>query len=143
MRKKFNITGSCNPERHYMVDSKKRFKAVEDLIDAGEYFTINRARQYGKTTTLYMIWRRLSERYIVVPMSFEGLDNSAFESNISFVKKFSELMAIYLAPLKLDSKLMAIWQKCKAKSIDDLAQVIRELRADTAKFRLLNQIIRT
>ena len=108
MRKKFNITGSCNPERHYMVDSKKRFKAVEDLIDAGEYFTINRARQYGKTTTLYMIWRRLSERYIVVPMSFEGLDNSAFESNISFVKKFSELMAIYLAPLKLDSKLMAI-----------------------------------
>ena len=51
MRKKFNITGSCNPERHYMVDSKKRFKAIKDLIDAGEYFTINRARQYGKTTT--------------------------------------------------------------------------------------------
>ena len=133
MRKKFNITGSCNPERHYMVDSKKRFKAVEDLIDAGEYFTINRARQYGKTTTLYMIWRRLSERYIVVPMSFEGLDNSAFESNISFVKKFSELMAIYLAPLKLDSKLMAIWQKCKAKSIDDLAQVIREFCENAPK----------
>ena len=126
MRKKFNITGSCNPERHYMVDSKKRFKAVEDLIDAGEYFTINRARQYGKTTTLYMIWRRLSDRYIVVPMSFEGLDNSAFESNIAFVKKFSELMANYLAPLKLDSKLMAIWQDSTAKSMDELAGVITE-----------------
>ena len=133
MRKKFNITGSCNPERHYMVDSMTRFKAVENLIDAGEYFTINRARQYGKTTTLYTIWRRLSERYIVVPMSFEGLDNSAFESNISFVKKFSELMVIYLAPLKLDSKLMAIWQKCEAKSIDDLAKVIREFCKNAPK----------
>ena len=66
MRRKFNITGSCNPERHYMVDSEKRFKVIEDLIDAGEYFTINRARQYGKTTTLYMIWRRLSERIAVL-----------------------------------------------------------------------------
>ena len=36
-RRKFNITGSCNPERNYMVDSKKRFVAVENLIDAGEY----------------------------------------------------------------------------------------------------------
>ena len=32
MRRKFNITGSCNPVRHYMVDSKKRFKAVEDYM---------------------------------------------------------------------------------------------------------------
>lgn len=44
-----------------MVNSKKRFEAVEGLIDAGEYFTINRARQYGKTTTLYMIWRRSAD----------------------------------------------------------------------------------
>ena len=73
MRKKFNITGSCNPERHYMVNSKARFETVENLIDAGEYFTINRARQYGKTTTLYMIWRRLSDRYLVVPLSFESV----------------------------------------------------------------------
>ena len=29
MRKEFNTTGSCNPEWHYMVDTEKRFKAVE------------------------------------------------------------------------------------------------------------------
>ena len=39
MRKKFNITGSCNPEWHYMVDTEKRFKGVEaglvsDISDA-------------------------------------------------------------------------------------------------------------
>ena len=38
-----------------MVSTEKRFKAVQALIDAGEYFTINRARQYGKTTMLDMI----------------------------------------------------------------------------------------
>ena len=126
MRKEFNITGSCNPQWHYMVNTEKRFKAVEALIDRGKYFTINRARQYGKTTTLIMIWRRLSERYIVVPLSFEGLDSSAFESNEAFVKKFCEMMAIYLAPLNLDAKLMTIWKESTAKSMDELALLITE-----------------
>ena len=45
-----------------MVNTEKRFKAVEDLIDMGEYFTINRARQYGKTTMLQMIRRKLSDK---------------------------------------------------------------------------------
>ena len=48
MRKEFNVTGSCNPEWHYMVDTAKRFESVERLIDTGKYFAINRARQYGK-----------------------------------------------------------------------------------------------
>lgn len=43
MRKRFNVTGSCNPEKHYMVDTEKRFKTVEELIDGGAYFTINQA----------------------------------------------------------------------------------------------------
>ena len=48
MKKEFNITGSCNPEWHYMVDTSKRFAAVEELIERGKYFTINRARQYAR-----------------------------------------------------------------------------------------------
>lgn len=32
MRKEFNITDSCNPEWHYMVDSAKRFEAMKKLI---------------------------------------------------------------------------------------------------------------
>lgn len=126
MRKEFNITGSCNPQWHYMVNSEKRFEAVEALIDKGKYFTINRARQFGKTTTLMMIWRRLSERYVVVPLSFEGLDNSAFESNEAFVKKFAEMMVSYLTPLKLEESLMAIWKESTAMSMDELALLITE-----------------
>ena len=125
-RKKFNITGSCNSERHYMVDSKKRFKAVENLIDAGEYFTINRARQYGKTTTLYMIWRRLSDRYVVVPLSFEGLGDSPYDSEGAFVGTFSRLMAQYLTLQNQNLALAGIWQNSTAKSMDELALLITE-----------------
>ena len=133
MKKEFNITGSCNPQWHYMVDSKKRFKAIEDLIDAGEYFTINRARQYGKTTTLYMIWRRLSERYIVVPMSFEGLGDSPFTSEEAFVKTYSNLMGRYLTSQKENDALVGIWQNNTAKSMDELALLITDFCREAPK----------
>ena len=126
MRRKFNITGSCNPERHYMVDSEKRFKAVEDLIDAGEYFTINRARQYGKTTTLFMIWRRLSDRYLVIPLSFEGLGDSPFASEEAFVKTYSNLMVRFLTSQNEDDALVGIWKENTAKSMDELALLITD-----------------
>ena len=126
MRKRFNITGSCNPERHYMVDTEARFKAVEELIDSGAYFTINRARQYGKTTMLDTIWRRLSGRYLVVPLSFEGLDNAAYASNAAFVQKFANQMAKHLSTLKLSEESVALWQHCQATSMDELSALVTE-----------------
>ena len=120
MRKRFNITGSCNPQRHYMVDSERRFRAVETLIDSGEYFTINRARQYGKTTTLDMIWRRLSGHYVVVPMSFEGLGDSAFASEGAFVRTFAKMMV----SKSQDETLVNHWKDSAAKTLDELALVI-------------------
>jgi len=84
MRKKFNVTGSCNPERHYMVDTAERFAAVEKLIDAGEYFTINRARQYGKTTMLQTIRRRLSDKYLVIKTYIRNKDGRVMIHNLIF-----------------------------------------------------------
>ncbi len=52
MLKVFNVNGACTPARHYMVDLEPRLKAIKAMVDDGEYFTINKARQYGKTTTL-------------------------------------------------------------------------------------------
>ena len=109
-----------------MVNSERRFRAVETLIDSGEYFTINRARQYGKTTTLDMIWRRLSERYIVVPLSFEGIGDSAYASEEALVSTFAKMMAQNLEPQAMDDALINLWEHCTAKSLDDLALVITE-----------------
>lgn len=48
MRRRFNVTGVCNPQKHYMVKLDDRLKKIrEDYVEEGSYFVINRGRQYG------------------------------------------------------------------------------------------------
>ena len=61
--KKFNTTGLCIPNRHYMVDTTDKINKIVKLIEDEEYFTINRSRQYGKTTTIYLLKNRLKSKY--------------------------------------------------------------------------------
>jgi predicted AAA+ superfamily ATPase len=84
-----------------MVDTEKRFKAVERLIDTGSYFTINRARQYGKTTMLQTIRRRLSDQYLIIKTSFEGLGDDSFESIPRFIATFCRLMVGYFSSISV------------------------------------------
>lgn len=44
MAKTFNVTADCKPDEHYMVDLKQRVSKIKEMIDAGKYFTINRAK---------------------------------------------------------------------------------------------------
>jgi len=75
-----------------MVDLGARLKTMKAMVDAGAYFTINRARQYGKTTTLSALRRYLAPEYEVVSISFEGIGNAGFENEQSFVKSFCRLL---------------------------------------------------
>jgi hypothetical protein len=60
---------------HYMVDTSPKIeRIVRELIEPGAYFTINRARQFGKTTTLALLQRRLEGAYVALRLSFEGRD---------------------------------------------------------------------
>ena len=88
MRRKFNVTGTCIPEEDYMVDISGKIEKIVQMIDNKEYFTINRARQYGKTTTLVMLKRTLQDRYIVLNLSFEGVGDRAFKSDVAFALFF-------------------------------------------------------
>ena len=124
MKKEFNVTGSCNPEWHYMVDMTKRFEAVENLIDSGKYFTINRARQYGKTTLLDMIWRKMSSRYLVIDTSFEGVGDSAFENESSFARLFISLVKTVLKYNNDDDQLLPVLNGKDPSSMDDLSNLI-------------------
>ena len=84
----FNTTGVCIPTKHYMVDLTERVKEIKKLVDAGKYFTINRARQYGKTTTLYALSKELDAEYVVFSFSFEGISGNSFSTEEKFVKSF-------------------------------------------------------
>ncbi len=87
--RKFNITAACNPDIHYMVDLCARLSDIKGMIDDGQYFVINRARQYGKTTTLNALERFLSSDYIVVYLDFQFLSHEDFQNASSFVAAFA------------------------------------------------------
>ena len=53
--RKFNVAGICVPEMHYMVDISEKIEKIFNLVEEKDYFTINRGRQYGKTTTIGML----------------------------------------------------------------------------------------
>lgn len=55
MSKRFNTTGVCVPEKHYMVDISDKIAEIMKMVERGDYFVINRPRQYGKTTSIYML----------------------------------------------------------------------------------------
>jgi hypothetical protein len=92
MKKRFNTTGLCVPEQHYMVDISGRVAEAKAMVDSGDYFTISRPRQYGKTTMLSQLRRTLSGSYVVISTSFEGVGDRYFESEEKFCKDiFSKL----------------------------------------------------
>ncbi len=78
--KRFNITGTCRPNEHYMVDITERLEIISKMIAKGDYFCINRGRQYGKTTTLEALAKYLAPDYTVFKLSFEGASDESFES---------------------------------------------------------------
>ena len=72
----FNTTAVCVPSLHYMADiSDKVNRIISELIAPGHYFTINRARQYGKTTLLSQLDKKLQECYYVIRISLESSDD--------------------------------------------------------------------
>lgn len=85
MAKVFNINGACSPRRHYMVDITGRLKAIKKMIDNGDYFTINRARQYGKTTILRALAEYLEKDYMVLSIDFQRMSAEDFENETAFV----------------------------------------------------------
>ncbi len=92
LNKTFNIIGSCFPEENYMINMESRLNEIEKLVDERKYFTINRARQYGKTTLLNLMVKYLSSKYTVFSISFEGLGDSAFERESSFCGMICKLL---------------------------------------------------
>ncbi len=90
--KRFNTTAVCIPSRHYMADLSERVAEIQKMVDAGAYFTINRARQYGKTTTLTALRNALQKSYIVISIDFQGLEDTSFKTEESFCNGFIKLI---------------------------------------------------
>ena len=91
MKRRFNITGACSPQRHYMVRLDDRLRRIkEDYIDEGSYFVINKGRQYGKTTTLRALEVYLKDNYIVLSLDFQQIGTADFADETTFTAAFSK-----------------------------------------------------
>ena len=128
MAKVFNVNGACKDGMHYMVDLKPRLAMIKAMIDAGQYFTINRARQYGKTTTLRALENYLKNDYLVVSLDFQKMSALSFESEQTFVAAFSEelLDNIKIFPGNIEERLTAfVEETARINSLQALFKVLR------------------
>ena len=130
--KEFNTTAVCIPSKHYMVDLSERVKEITKLIDAGQYFTINRARQYGKTTTLTALKKHISSKYVVVSLDFQGISKSGFATEQKFVQEFCRLIirrrrTISAIPAQIESHIREyVDQKRPTKKLSELFAVLTD-----------------
>ena len=85
MRRKFNTTGLCVPEKHYMADISEHLYRMKEYVDEGNYFSVYCARQYGKTTTLHALSRYLEKEYLVISLDFQALGNASFQNENVFL----------------------------------------------------------
>lgn len=127
--KEFHVTGTCNPDRHYMVDISGRIEQItSDYIDKGKYFTINRARQYGKTTLMFLLRRYLLEKYIVISISFEAADE-LFVSSYALAAGLCRNVGRQLRMQDVPEDMIRKWEVPISKEFpfDDFGERISEL----------------
>lgn len=107
MRRTFNVNGSCDPKLHYMVDLTKRLTEIKEMVDAGQYFTINRARQYGKTTILAALCDFLKKDYEVISLDFQTLSHADFASESKFTGALADIILLSCSeiPIEIESRL--------------------------------------
>ena len=117
--KEFNTEAICIPNLHYMVDISDKIQQIEKLIAHGDYFTINRARQYGKTTMMSALSRKLQNQYLMVRMSFEGVGDTFFKSDYLFVWNFIKRMSKSLKKANASQELVGVWKNIEDLSKDD------------------------
>ena len=95
MRKKFNISGACFEQKHYMMDNTHKIKDVMALVEDGEYFVINRPRQYGKTTLILSLIDTLNkdDNYLPIQLDLQDIDEKEQTIDKSFSKAFMAIFA--------------------------------------------------
>ncbi|MBR3312815.1 MAG: ATP-binding protein [Atopobiaceae bacterium] len=96
--REFNTTGLCVPRKHYMVDISGRVAQIRAMVERGDYFCINRARQYGKTTTLAALEDALAEDFTVASLDFQALGHADFATEGTFAGALAQTLLDRLAP---------------------------------------------
>ncbi len=101
MEKYFNTEGLIIPAEHFYVNIDDKIKQIFSMVEKGQYFTINKPRQYGKTTTLFLLENYLNQKtdYLCISISFESISSETwlYENRVSAnIKSIIGLRTDYL-----------------------------------------------
>src|SRR5262245_18122033 len=102
----FNITGSCDPTRHYMIPAERRLPGCEALIAKGAYFVVHAPRQTGKTTAMKGLARRLTAEGRYAALRFSCQNAQVFPEDIGAAEK-------------------AVWSEVEASARSALPEALR------------------
>jgi hypothetical protein len=158
MKKFFNTTGPCFPNKHYMLPAQERCKDILGLIEQEHYFVIHAARQSGKTTLLLEVAQQLDSQadYYTLYCSLETVQGIhdpkegipaiirelaseiAFNPTLrkyAFAKEvndsdFNTMLRLSLSYLcqKLDKPLVILFDEVDCLSNGTLISFLRQLR---------------
>ncbi|MCP4152355.1 MAG: AAA family ATPase [bacterium] len=135
MAKKFNITGTCIPHRHFMANVSEKIDRIIDMIAEGNYFNINRPRQYGKTTVIYLLEQKLKKNkdYLVIDISLEAIDTPTYEKHERFIPAFLELLMERLEFLREDQTAALIKKNKNISDFKSLSSFIAKMVTKTGR----------
>ena len=138
--KKFNVLGNCIPAENYMVDISGKIEQIKKLIDNKYYFTINKARQYGKTTTLSVLERAIQNEYIVASISFQAVGYESFKSADSFCEMFTELIQESLEFAGTEKSYTEQWADKNVTSFRLLSRHITKMCRDKKVVLMIDEV---
>ena len=138
--KRFNTTGFCTPEEDYMVDISDKIAQIKKLVDSRSYFTINRARQYGKTTTLTMLEQALKDEYICVRINFEGLGKTPFSDEDRFCNEFKNMVRKALENTSLETEVIKEWNESRITTFSELSETITALCRERRIILMIDEV---
>jgi hypothetical protein len=132
MKRIFNTTGTCIPARHFAADISGKVDQVMEMIARGDYFNINRPRQYGKTTLIYHLFQAMQKDkdYLALDISFEGIGSAAYDSADRFIPAVLDLLSMRLE--YMDEKEAAALLE-KNRNIQDFGELSRFITQFTRK----------
>jgi hypothetical protein len=143
--RRFNVTGCCVPALDYMADISGKTEQIKILVDRGDYFTINRARQFGKTTMLYALRKRLAHEYLAIKISFEGLGDESFASPKDFCAAFvGKIVQALESPSGIsDEEYIRKWHDENITSFDLLSRHITKMCRNKKIVLMIDEVDKT
>ncbi|MCL1864036.1 MAG: AAA-like domain-containing protein [Defluviitaleaceae bacterium] len=140
---KFNTTGLCTPEEDYMVDISGKIKQIRELVERRCYFTINRARQYGKTTTLNELVKALADEYIVISICFQEMGEDCFKSSELFCKAFIRKVVQALKFTTASMDYIKNWDEKSIQGMGELGEHIEKMCEGKKIVLIIDEVDRT